>query len=66
MASEPEAVQARQADPREAALKNVTNLIYGLFGAAFLVGITAIAAIVMVYIKRDEARGTWLETTTCG
>lgn len=44
-------------------LKNVTTLIYALYGLALLgIGITAIVAIVLNYLKRDEARGTWLES----
>ena len=53
---------ATDTDARLVALRGVTAVIYGLYAAAFLVGITAIAAIVMVYIKRDDARGTWLES----
>lgn len=43
-------------------LKTLTALIYGLYALSFLIGITCIVAIVMNYIKLDDARGTWLES----
>lgn len=42
--------------------RNYTLIIYALYGAALIVGLTAIVAVVMNYIKRDEVRGTWLES----
>jgi uncharacterized membrane protein len=36
--------------------------VYALQAAGFFVGITWIAAIVIDYVKRDDARGTWLES----
>lgn len=44
------------------ALKKITHLVYALQAASFLFGITAIAGIVLNYIKRAETRGTWLES----
>ena len=35
---------------------------YALQALAFFVGISAIVAIVLAYVKRDDARGTWLES----
>ena len=46
----------------EKSLKTLTTVVYGLQAAGFLVGITWIVAIVVVYVKRDEAKGTWLES----
>jgi uncharacterized membrane protein len=43
-------------------LKNVATLIYALYALALFAGITAIVAIVLNYIKIDDARGTWLES----
>jgi len=44
-------------------LKNVTTLIYALYALALLgVGITGVVAIVLNYLKLDDARGTWLES----
>jgi uncharacterized membrane protein len=42
--------------------RNLAMIIYILYGAAIFVGLTSIVAIVMNYIKRDEVRGTWLES----
>lgn len=42
--------------------RNLTMIIYILYGAAIFVGLTSIVAIVMNYIKRDDVRGTWLES----
>jgi uncharacterized membrane protein len=42
--------------------KNLTTLIYALYAASFLVGITAIVAIIMNYIKKDDVAGTFLES----
>jgi len=40
--------------------KNVTMLVYGLQAASFFFGITAIAAVIVNYIKRDDVLNTWL------
>lgn len=45
-----------------AGLKQYTLIIYGLYVASLLIGITSIVAIIMNYLKRDEVRGTWLES----
>ena len=42
--------------------KNIVLLVYILQAAAFVVGITSIAAIILAYIKREDLRGTWLES----
>lgn len=42
--------------------KTLTTIIYALYAASFLVGITAIVAIVMNYIKKDDVSGTFLES----
>jgi uncharacterized membrane protein len=42
--------------------KTVTTIIYALYAASFFVGITAIVAIVMNYIKKDDVVGTFLES----
>ncbi|HWQ40239.1 MAG TPA: hypothetical protein VNM24_16795 [Burkholderiales bacterium] len=61
--------------PRES-LISVANLVYGLhslsiaigvLGAwtivgAFVFGIPSIVAVIVNYVKRDEASGTWLES----
>jgi uncharacterized membrane protein len=40
----------------------LTHVIYGLYAASLLVGITAIAAIIINYVKRDDVKGTFLES----
>jgi uncharacterized membrane protein len=40
----------------------ITQVVYILQAAAFFVGITYIAAIIVNYLKLDEVRGTWLES----
>jgi len=46
----------------ENSLKTVATVVYALQAAGFFVGITWIVAIVLDYVKKDEARGTWLES----
>lgn len=47
---------------REASLRRLTALVYGLHAAALVVGVTSLAAVIVNYVKRDEVAGTWLET----
>lgn len=42
--------------------KNIVLLVYILQAASFLVGVTAIAALILAYIKREDMRGSWLES----
>lgn len=46
----------------EKSLKTLTTIIYALYAASFFVGITAIAAIVMNYVKKEDVAGTFLES----
>lgn len=43
-------------------LKTITMAVYALQAASFLFGITAIVAIIINYVKKDDVRGTWLES----
>ena len=52
-AMEPEKLQSE---------KTLTTIIYALYAAFFLAGITAIVAIVMNYVKKDDVAGTFLES----
>jgi uncharacterized membrane protein len=47
---------------QELANKNITQIIYGLYAAAIIVGVTYFVGIVLNYVKRDDVRGTWLES----
>jgi uncharacterized membrane protein len=43
-------------------LRTLTTVVYALQAVGFVVQITWIVAIVINYVKRDEAKGTWLES----
>jgi len=40
--------------------RTLTMVIYALYAASFVSGITAIVAIIMDYVKKDDVAGTWL------
>jgi len=42
--------------------KNITQVIYGLYAASLVVGITYLVAIILNYVKRDDVKGTFLES----
>ncbi len=46
----------------EEKLKNLTLLVYLLQGLSLVVGLTAVAGVIINYLKRDEVRGTYLES----
>lgn len=50
------------AGERDAQLRRLTALVYGLHAVALVVGVTSIAAVIINYVKRDEVQGTWLES----
>lgn len=43
-------------------LINVTHAVYALQAAAFFIGLSYIAAIILNYVKLDDVRGTWLDS----
>ena len=43
-------------------LKTITTVVYALQAVGFFIGLTWIVAVVINYVKRDDARGTWLES----
>ncbi|WP_374410234.1 DUF4870 family protein [Hydrogenophaga sp.] len=45
-----------------ASLKQLTLIIYILYAASWLVGVTAIVGIVVNYLKREDAQGTLYES----
>lgn len=47
---------------RDKANKTLTTLIYALYAASLLIGLTSLVAIVMNYVKRGDVAGTWLES----
>ena len=46
----------------EDANKKLTTLIYALYAISLILGITAIVAIIMNYVKKDDVAGSWLES----
>lgn len=49
-------------ETREKALRQLVALVYGLQAAALLVGISFFAGVIVDYLRRSEAAGTWLES----
>jgi len=43
-------------------LKTIAIVGYALQAAGFFLGITWIAAVILAYVKKDDAKGTWLES----
>jgi uncharacterized membrane protein len=43
-------------------LKNIATAVYALQAVSFFLGITYFIAIILDYVKLDDARGTWLES----
>jgi len=42
--------------------KTLTAVIYALYAGFFIAGISAVVAVVINYVKRDDMVGTWLES----
>jgi uncharacterized membrane protein len=42
--------------------QSLTSVVYALYGLSLLAGVTGLVAIVINYVKRDDVRGTWLES----
>jgi len=56
------APQPTAAPDPQARLREMVTLVYVLQAAALLTGITMVAGVVIDYLSRDEAAGTWLES----
>ena len=41
-------------------LINVGHIIYGCYALGFMIGLTWLLGLIIAYVKRDEATGTWL------
>jgi len=50
------------ADEKLRSARTLTIVIYALYAASLVVGVTAIAAIIMNYLKKDDVAGTFLES----
>ena len=42
--------------------KNTVLIVYILQALSFVVGLTSVAGVIVNYLKRDEVKGTWLES----
>ncbi|WP_085318217.1 DUF4870 family protein [Derxia lacustris] len=49
-------------DDREAANRKLAGLLYALYALGWFTLVTAVAALIVNYLKLDEVRGTWLES----
>ncbi|PKO35351.1 MAG: hypothetical protein CVU34_03345 [Betaproteobacteria bacterium HGW-Betaproteobacteria-7] len=47
---------------REKSAKTLTTIVYALYAASYLIGITAIVAIIINYVKKDDVAGTFTES----
>jgi uncharacterized membrane protein len=47
---------------QEKSLRTLTTVVYGLQAAALVVAITYFAAVIINYLRRGQAAGTWLES----
>jgi uncharacterized membrane protein len=47
---------------KEQNLKTIATVVYALQAAGFFVGITWLIAVIVDYVKREDAVGTWLES----
>jgi uncharacterized membrane protein len=43
-------------------LRNLALVVYVLYSLSYFAGITAIVGIIINYVKKDDAAGTWLES----
>jgi uncharacterized membrane protein len=42
--------------------KSITQVVYGLYAASLVVGVTYIVAIILNYVKKDDVAGTLYES----
>ena len=50
------------ATTRAAADKSLGHVTYALYAASLMIGLTALIAIIINYVKREDVRGTLLES----
>jgi uncharacterized membrane protein len=55
-------IEVKSEESRMAANRTLTTVIYALYAASLLVGMTAIVAIVINYVKKEDVAGTYLES----
>jgi uncharacterized membrane protein len=49
-------------DDKAKSAKTLTMVLYVLYAASILIGITAIVAVIVNYVKKDAVAGTWIES----
>ncbi len=49
-------------EERIRSLKSLVQVVYVLYALSYFTGITAIVGIIINYVKREDAAGTWLES----
>ncbi len=42
--------------------KSLTTIIYALYALSVVIGVSCLVAIIINYVKRDDVKGTWLES----
>ena len=47
-------------DARTEQARKLATICYALYAVSCIVGVTAVAAIIINYLKRDEVSGTWV------
>ena len=53
---------AVSSDQANGSLRQLAGLVYGLQAASMLVGVTLFAGVIINYLRRERAAGTWLES----
>jgi uncharacterized membrane protein len=53
-------MSTKSEEPRLQSLKRITTVVYALQVASFLIGITFLVALIVNYVKRPDAEGTYL------
>ena len=55
-------IEVKTEESKLASNRTLTTVIYALYAASLLVGMTALVAIVINYIKKEDVAGTYLES----
>ena len=48
--------------PADGSMRKLAELVYGLQAASLLVGVTLFAGVIINYLRRQQAAGTWVES----
>jgi uncharacterized membrane protein len=54
--------ESKMAEADEKKAKDLALLVYILQAVGFLIGLTWIVGVIINYVKRDDVRGTWIES----